>query len=126
MRVLLFLIMIWEIALGLRAQAQTEVGKMAEGPAEQAAARVRQIMAGFAEVQADYERVQKDIADLIRVRLDLSPELLLPGEQIALTIEARSTRQPNPVLEVLEDCYRPTPRAHTFHQNPRSQIERSG
>jgi hypothetical protein len=80
----------------------------------QGADRARQILAGFEDIRADYERLKGDIADLIRIRLDLAPELLLPGEEVVLTVEARSAAPPNPTLEVFQDCYQENPTRHVF------------
>ena len=94
------------------AAAKTRGGDTA--PAAAGAERARQIQTNFAGIKADYERLQTEIADQIRVRFDLAPELLLPGEVVRLTVEARSTNPPNPTLELLEDCYQASPARRAF------------
>ena len=77
--------------------------------------RAEQIRHGLAAIQADHERVKGELDGLVRVKLDLAPGLLLRGEELTLTIQARSDdRSPNPKLEVLEGCYRQKPQVHRF------------
>ena len=80
----------------------------------QAEARIATIRAGFAEVEQDYARLKPQIDDMIRVRLDLTPALLLPGEPLNLTIAARAAKSPNPALKVVEGCYGKQPRTYVF------------
>lgn len=99
------------IALGVCALfTRTGVATAADDP------RLAEIRAGFAGVQADYERVKSEIADLIRVKLSVDPQLIMLGETVTLTIEARSTAQPNAVLQVEEGCYDAQPKVseHTL------------
>lgn len=101
----------WIAAMQCAADGESLPAK--EQQAGAGAQRARQIATNFADIKADYARLQSEIADQIRVRFDLAPELLLPGEVVQLTIEARSSNPPNPTLELLEDYYRATPARRT-------------
>ncbi|MCC6443302.1 MAG: hypothetical protein IT210_07575 [Armatimonadetes bacterium] len=99
---------------GSGGRAAMEQGSDA-GQTQPSSARARQISEGFREVQASYDRVKDHWNDLIRVTLTLNPELLLKGEEVKLQIACRSTRMPNPELEIWEDCYSQTP-ARRLHR----------
>ncbi len=76
--------------------------------------RAKQVLDQFEVIRQDYEKQRSGIDDLVRVHMDLAPELLLPGEEVVLTITARSAKRPNAAIEVVEGCYAANPTRHEF------------
>lgn len=76
--------------------------------------RAQRVLDQFDAIRREYEKLKAGIDDLIRVRMDLTPELLLAGEAVDLTLTARSARRPNAALEVVQGFYAADPIRHTF------------
>jgi hypothetical protein len=74
------------------------------------AARIKSIRAPFEEnILKPYPGLAAEVKKAIAVDFEVSAQLLSPGEEMTLTVRARSEGQPNSALEVWENCYDVTP-----------------
>lgn len=76
--------------------------------------RLQTILDGFEQnVRKAYEAVAPEIRDQIRVDFSVTPQMLLANEIVTVTLRARSTCTPNPILEVWEGSYAAEPEIET-------------
>lgn len=104
-----FLVRVGALAVAAPAALAGPDGAQEAGPDSAGGARARRVREGIQGIRRDYERHREAIDDLVRVHVELAPELLRPGEEVALTIRAHSAKPPNAALEVIRGAYDASP-----------------
>ena len=94
------------------AQNQAPPAKQTPDAGQARAAAIRERFT--TNIEEMHAAIAAEIDAVAAVAFDLSPMLLLPGEETALTIQARSETPPNGLIEVWRNCYVQQPEIHQF------------